>query len=931
MAEYTIDKIEYGDNVYNLSPNVVYATCPTAAATAAKVATITSGTLTSLNTGDQVIVKFTYANGKASPTLKVGSTDAKSIMRYGTTAPGTSAASSWNAGSCVLFVYDGTYWQQIGFLNSTYTVTDKKLEIGAVTSGTTYYPIVGNGTTAATRQYDSTGFEYGVFTGTTEAQGGAGIRLGNSTATGTDGNKKGFITIYGIGSNSSTLYGPSGGTGNYNVWLPNNGGILALTTDIPDVSGKIDTAGTGLSKSGTTLNHSNSVTAQTTQAVYPIKIDAQGHISAYGSAVTIPTVPANIVNTITTTAGTHTAITSQKGNVSFNVPTKTSHLTNDSGFITNAGVTSITTTAGAHTAITSATGAVSFKVPTTAAHVGAATSDHTHGNITNGGDITATAPTIANGDQIIINDNSASKITNGPTFDGSTTTTALTPKGTWETFSKFSGSYNDLTDKPTIPTLPSNIVNTITTTAGTHTAITNQTGSVSFNVPTKTSHLTNDSGFITSYTDEKLKWTASTSTNTYYPLVSTSTATTSTANTLNGINFYQYYNTAGGYRRLELGNTTANQSTGGAYGAIRLFGANATYYGDLVPGNPELGSSISGAGLSANRTWKLPDKSGTIALTSDLSSYLQKPTSNNNFGWILCSDGSATGTLWNPPETYTIGITEDDTTPGTYFLSCTPDEIRENFYSTYVLILNTYNQSTTTWSEHRLVNYYVEDVYENNDYMYQIIWFSGTKNYWDGTQIKTQRILCGIYLDSEEQYHTDGEVTVTINDNFAINDNVVIPNTKSYMAYNNTGDPRYLCGINASNQSIFGWGSFSAEEGASYFEGNEVYIQCKTGGVHINPNISGFYKITIVTKTLSSGISANSYVAAANISMTAQTGFNAVGIVGCSSSNFRVQPTTRYVVDNTHIFAGFANWTSSNVTSSVTVTFHVLWLKATSA
>lgn len=99
-------------------------------------------------------------------------------------------------------------------------------------------------------------------------------------------------------------------------------------------------------------------------------------------------------------------------------------------------VSTITTTAGAHTAITNKSGTVSFNVPTTAAHVGAATSDHVHGNITNGGDITATAPTIASGDQIIINDNSASKITNGPTFDGSTTTTALTPKGTWESFTK---------------------------------------------------------------------------------------------------------------------------------------------------------------------------------------------------------------------------------------------------------------------------------------------------------------------------------------------------------------------------------------------------------------------------------------------------------------------------------------------------------------
>ena len=46
------------------------------------------------------------------------------------------------------------------------------------------------------------------------------------------------------------------------------------------------TAGGSLTTTGT-INHTNSVTAQTTQAVYPIKIDAQGHISAYGSAQTI--------------------------------------------------------------------------------------------------------------------------------------------------------------------------------------------------------------------------------------------------------------------------------------------------------------------------------------------------------------------------------------------------------------------------------------------------------------------------------------------------------------------------------------------------------------------------------------------------------------------------------------------------------------------
>ena len=41
----------------------------------------------------------------------------------------------------------------------------------------------------------------------------------------------------------------------------------------------VQTAGTGLSKSGTTLNHSNSVTAKTTQGFAQIAYDAQGHIT----------------------------------------------------------------------------------------------------------------------------------------------------------------------------------------------------------------------------------------------------------------------------------------------------------------------------------------------------------------------------------------------------------------------------------------------------------------------------------------------------------------------------------------------------------------------------------------------------------------------------------------------------------------------------
>lgn len=55
------------------------------------------------------------------------------------------------------------------------------------------------------------------------------------------------------------------------------------------------------------------------------------------------------ITKVQTTAGAHTTINVSSGAATFNVPTKTSHLTNDSGFITNAGVTSVNGNTGAVT------------------------------------------------------------------------------------------------------------------------------------------------------------------------------------------------------------------------------------------------------------------------------------------------------------------------------------------------------------------------------------------------------------------------------------------------------------------------------------------------------------------------------------------------------------------------------------------------------
>ena len=63
---------------------------------------------------------------------------------------------------------------------------------------------------------------------------------------------------------------------------------------------------------------------------------------------------------------------------------------------------------------------------------------HTHGNIQNGGTLQTNDITIANGDKLVVTDSSdSSKVARASiAFDGSTTTKALTPKGTFEAFAK---------------------------------------------------------------------------------------------------------------------------------------------------------------------------------------------------------------------------------------------------------------------------------------------------------------------------------------------------------------------------------------------------------------------------------------------------------------------------------------------------------------
>ena len=98
-----------------------FGTCGTAAATAAKTVSITTGTF-SLEAGARVSVKFTYANTAGTPTLNVNSTGAKNIYSKGSQIT-TGSNKSLLAGT-VDFIYDGTQWHLIGNYidtNTTYS------------------------------------------------------------------------------------------------------------------------------------------------------------------------------------------------------------------------------------------------------------------------------------------------------------------------------------------------------------------------------------------------------------------------------------------------------------------------------------------------------------------------------------------------------------------------------------------------------------------------------------------------------------------------------------------------------------------------------------------------------------------------------------------------------------------------------------------
>ena len=142
-SSYTYTCIQGADGT---DGQMLYATSSTGASTAAKVATLSSGTLT-LESGATVAVTFTNENSVADATLNISSTGAKTIRAAGANLTATSAY-NWTAGATVTFVYDGTYWQMDGTAPLLKATNAAKTATDYITDVTGGIDVSGNSATA---------------------------------------------------------------------------------------------------------------------------------------------------------------------------------------------------------------------------------------------------------------------------------------------------------------------------------------------------------------------------------------------------------------------------------------------------------------------------------------------------------------------------------------------------------------------------------------------------------------------------------------------------------------------------------------------------------------------------------------------------------------------------------------------------------------
>lgn len=130
--------------------------------------------------------------------------------------------------------------------------------------------------------------------------------------------------------------------------------------------------------------------------------------------------------------------------------------------------------------------------------------------------------------------------------------------------------------------------------------------------------------------------------------------------------------------------------------------------------------------------------------------------------------------------------------------------------------------------------------------------------------------------------------------------------------------------------------SADAEQGMLFFyNNNEIFgnnsfaTQIRGSSISISAPITGLYKVTTEVVSVPA-TSAHGSQSSATYSITAQSGYHAVGIVGWNCATFRIVPFNAHIISDSSIGAGFVNTTATATSSAYNMTFYILWLKGTS-
>ena len=346
-----------------LQNGVFYGTCSTAKGTVAKVATVDG--VTELKTGITIAVKFTAENTSTNPTLKVNTLDAKAIKRYGTTAVGTSATASWQAGAVVTMTYDGTNWVMHDWNNTTYSaMTDAEMKTGTATTARSITAARVKGAVEYHAPVKSVNTKTGAVTLTASDVGALPDSTTIPSKTSDLTNDSGFLTSYTETDPTVPSWAKASSKPTYTASevgaLPSTTVIPSKTSDLTNDSGYITDAGvtsfngnTGAITYTAPVTSVNGNTGAVTISVPTITDTYSGTSSDGMSGKAVKSAIDALDGTVSGTAGSGKTLTAFSqtdgkvsatfGNISITksqvsdfpiIPSKTSDLTNDSGYTT---------------------------------------------------------------------------------------------------------------------------------------------------------------------------------------------------------------------------------------------------------------------------------------------------------------------------------------------------------------------------------------------------------------------------------------------------------------------------------------------------------------------------------------------------------------------------------------------------------------------